>query len=107
MILFMEMILLDMVRICISSYSIDNGDMMLRAIYQNITNESRYVVGAVSFYSFERTRMYHVWVNSTYDRCYQGTSTNVDYNLHRQEIEHAVANAINKYDIPGILEIIM
>lgn len=79
---------------------------MVRAIYQNITSESRYVVGAVSFNAFNTSRMYNVWVNSTYDRCYQGSSTNVDFNLHRQEIEHAVANAINKYDIPGIYDIL-
>lgn len=73
---------------------------MMRAIYRNITAEDRYVVGAVSFDSFEYERVYAVWANSTYDQCYQSSS--YGYDLHRQEIEHAVANAINKLDIPGI-----
>ena len=73
---------------------------MLRAIYRNFTSDDRYVVGAVSFNDFERDRVYDVWANSTYDSCYQSTS--YGYHQHRQEIEHAVANAINKMDIPGM-----
>ena len=74
--------------------------MMMRAIYRNITAEDRYVVGAVNFDNFEDERVYSVWANSTYDNCYQSTS--YGFNQHRQEIEHAVANAINKMDIPGM-----
>lgn len=96
----MEMILLDMV-IKHKIYYIDDGDLMLRAIYRNFTKDDRYVVGAVSFNDFERDRVYDVWANSTYDNCYQ--STTYGYHQHRQEIEHAVANAINKMDIPGML----
>ena len=87
------------------SSCIDDGDMMIRAIYRNITQDDRYVVGAVSFNDFESERVFDVWANSTYDNCYQAASYNsyYDFNRHRQEIENAVANAINKFDIPGRL----
>lgn len=96
----MEMILLDIVYFSFLLFIIADGNEMLRAIYRNITVDSRYVVGAVSFNDFAVEHAYDVWANSTYDKCYK--ETDLGFQLHRQEIEHAVANAINKYDIPGM-----
>lgn len=61
-------------------------------------------MGGVAFTNTEKEQYvtYEVFSNMTYDMCYEKRSTsNTKYKLHEAEIQNAVANAVNKYYIPG------
>ena len=88
--------------LCVASY-----EEFTRAIYPSLNYTGRYVVGGVAFSDrFPDTVIgYEVYSNSTYDKCYEKRSEDLEkFNIHEAEIQTAVANAISKYYIKGILE---
>ena len=77
-----------------------------RAIYPPMNFTGRYVVGGVAFSDRFPNNIigYEVYSNSTYDKCYEKRSTDMEkFNIHEAEIQTAVANAISKFYIKGIL----